>query len=76
MVVLESGSGDAVTDAEVVGDAVVVAGDDDLSQTVVVAVVGGEVVVVGGDYHPVDAGPVCDASSHSYGFSVRDLHIA
>ena len=56
MVVLESGSGDAVTGVEVV--------------------VVGDAVVVGGDYHPVYPGPVCEASSHSYGFSVRDLHIA
>ena len=63
MVVLESGSGDAVTDADVV-------------VVVVVVVVGDAVVVVGGDYHPVNPGPVCEASSHSYGFSVHDLYIA
>ena len=62
MVVLESGAGDAATDAEVV-------------VVVVVAVVGDQ-VVVGGDYHPVYPGPGREASSHSYGFSVHDLHIA
>ena len=51
-------------------------GDDGSSQVEVVVAVGDEVVAVDGDYHPVYPGPGCEASYHSYGSSVHDLHIA